>query len=415
MPLNPIDKAKRRAAVLERFRQETGFTRVEEGSINRALIDNLMDELDNEDLNWEEELRNIFPYTAQSPYVEMWAENFGIEYVGPQRLQALASQKIVKIKVLSGTFGDLNGGDDITLLSDSFLIYGNSSLLEEGELSEAAVTYELIQDTVLDAAASEAWLSVIASGPGEGYRLDTNGITGHNFTSYVNYPDQELVVENVLPLLGGQDGSNEDSIRGSIARANIAKTENIEDSISRDIEALPSVDDVVVVRNYSSFNSLDIFVDTISYVIPDYIIEQAQIAVDRLNSRQDLIRVHKMKRVGVAFESAIKFKKGVNETRKLEIIEEIKVGMLDYFSRQIAGASIDFNEIYNQINSQYREISYIGKNKNNFDKIILFHPSLNNKKYERVYSSNFTLQLKRFEKLYPEVEFPNVFNFYEDR
>ncbi len=412
MPINPIDKGKRRASVLERFRKNTVLTRTEEGSINRAFIDSMMNEIENLDEEWERGLESFNPLTAESPYAEMWGEVFGVVPSTASRAIAYKSQKIVRFKVESGTFGDYNGGQDINIPSSGFLAYGSNRAIREGDLLDEEITFELLEDVILPNGDSEAWVTLIASGLGAGYAIDSYNLSGHNFINYASYPDAILQIENVSPILGGLNEDSDSSIRSAIFRANFSKSVLVEDALIRELQSIPGADDIVTLRGYSSPGSVDFFIDSISYVIPDSLITEAKDRVESVNYLNEKIKIHKMKRVGVGIESKVLFKKGTSDDRKQEIINGFSDILYDIFSRGLAGVSLNFDEYYSRLITSAREISFIGSNKSTFDKVIIFRSDVNGKQYSKIYENqNPNIVLKNFEKAYPEINMPKTFNF----
>lgn len=352
MPVNFGERNTRRFQTIDRFLKETGVTRIEQGSVAQALLDAIFAEMDSLEIGVQSELLNFNPLSAGESYAQAWADLFGIQPRLPKRAFATAFDKAVRLFVRVGTFGDLTGGSPLVLPPGSFQIYGVSrQVFNDSERSEFPLSYELVDTVTLQPADSEAWISVVASGAGSSYDVGVGALSSHD------YPLEGLEVENVLPILNSENGDTPESLRYAITRSAYGRNPSAEDRILYALQRISAISDLRIRRGFSHPASIDIYIDTISFLIPDSLVQEASQAIQSLVESPEKVFVSKAPRVGLSLQADVEFKIGTSESRKDEILLGLENLCFASLSRMKLGQPMSLEDLRRDLLIGYAEVA----------------------------------------------------------
>lgn len=352
MPVNFGERNTRRFQTIDRFLKETGVTRIEQGSVAQALIDAIFAEMDSLEIGVQSELLNFNPLSAGESYAQAWADLFGIQPRMPKRAFATAFDKAVRLFVRVGTFGDLTGGSPLILPVGSFRVYGVSrQVFNDSERSEFPLSYELIDAVTLEPTDSEVWISVVASGAGSSYDVGVGALNSHD------YPLEGLEVENVLPILNSENGDTAESLRYAITRSAYGRNPSSEDRILYALQRISAIDDLRIKRGVSHPASIDIYIDTISFLIPDSLVQEANQAIQSLVESPEKIFVAKAPRIGLSLQADVEFKIGVSESKKEELLISLENLCFARLSRLRLGQPLALEDLRRDLLLAHAEVA----------------------------------------------------------
>jgi hypothetical protein len=405
MPLSVLNRARRNASVLEKFYGETNITRTEEGAVARSLWDAVRSELEAVEDRVDSAVADANPLTAIGPYLELWLEWFDIERQLTRRAHARAEDRIVRFVPDKGasTFGDLNAGQPISIGSADFRTFGRTRLFTDRGLEEFEVEYELLEDVILDPGDSEHYVSVMAIQPGVEFNIGTKQLADHTFTDYATYPDRRLKIENLSPITNGEDDEDDDRARYRMSRIGELRPKGFVEQISSRIDSIPGISDVIAIQGFSGSGSVDFFVDTQSFEVPDALLNEAREVAEEVNSHGTLINIDAISRVGISIEVTVKFKPGIPDDEKSTILNNVELQITNEVLDTDIGESIDLEDLYRRIGISYGGISSLGVSGRGFDTVTLYREGLFGQRVGETISDTLsTLQLSEIERILPE-------------
>lgn len=414
MPLIPFNRAQRHAELLDRFMSETNITRVAPGNIARSIADMVFAELEAIEDRLDESLSDINPISATGPYLRLWMEFLGIEEDEAKVAHAIESDRVQKLYVASGTFGDLNEGQDIEISASSFRISGTTRQATGTEVIDIPVEYRIPEDIVLSAADSEQWITLVAMQPGDEFNIAAGQLESHNFTDYVtsDNSDAQLLTTNIMPIVNGEPGSSEDTYQYEVSRAMTFRGGSVIDKINSVIGALPGVTRVIEFEGAQA-GVIDFYVDTESFVIPLSVLEAAQAAVDAVAYPGVNIFVNPVPRVGIAINTGVRFKSGVSDEDKRSVIRTAEALLLGSILSTSIGDALEIGELYRQLALNYPEVSQFGTG-SNFDQIIVYRDGIDGRRHaEQLNDERKVVALFRYERLLPEGSIPSPIRIQE--
>lgn len=405
MPLTVLNRARRNAAIQEKFYGESNITRTEEGSIGRALQDSIRSELRAVEDRIDTAGADANPITSSGPHLELWSEFFDQERDLTVRAEVQEADRVVRLTPGPGasTFGDLNGGLAMTVTASEFRAFGRSQLFTDRGVEEFDIEYELFEDLTLNPADTEQYISIIATQPGSEFNIGANQLKDHNFINYTTYPDIKLTIENLSPITNGDDDEDDDRFRYRLSRLGFLRPVDFPEQISNEINRIPGINDVITIQNFSGSGTIDYFIDTQSFQVPDNILDQAREAVQRANNHGANINVDKIQRLGIAIELTVKFKPGTTEEDKNIILNNIELQITNEIVTTNIGESLDLEDLYRRIGLAYNNVASIGNTGKGFDSVILYREGLFEQRVGEALANTLSIiQLSQIERLLPE-------------
>lgn len=407
MPSNFIDQAVRRNNVYNRYMKETNLTRFEEGSKSRSIIDALMSYQDAIETSILGEINRANPLVANSTFQEYWLDFLGIQKVPSSKVAVRADQRIVKLYLDVGTFGDLDNGNTITIPPNTITFVGRNKVFGDFVASEQTITYTNTETITLLPAESEAWIAIEANGFGEAYRLEKNQLSTHDFSEYAAFGDIPLKVTNVVPITSGYDGDTEEILSSKIFRSVIFADNDIESKITNLLTEIPEVEDFLILPRFSGPGTVDIFVDNSFFTIDNSILNEVRNRLEQIQNKGAQLFVSKVPRVGVTIILTVDFIASVTNEDRITYMDQIRNALYSRLAVLGIGETFDFIEAANQIKALFPQLSSFGRANQYFDEVKIYRQGIVNDRVGSYFDQNTLLTLRPYERLFPETTFPN--------
>jgi uncharacterized phage protein gp47/JayE len=231
----------------------TGLTNFDRTSKVRALSQSLIDEL----IFLREEhiaaARANQLSTSRGTYLDELGAKCGLRRFTMRHASASQAELNVAFYVESGTFGDINSANPISIPVGALVLTDPNS----NELN-SAISFR-VTPTTLAANESIAYVSVQAEVAGTGSNIGASVIRRHNVTGYTDVANNSLKVVNFYPILNGINDETDDSYRSRIYNHyNTLITSNELRLRLRSLE-VPGILDTNVVPGYYGIGSTAVF------------------------------------------------------------------------------------------------------------------------------------------------------------
>ena len=154
----------------------------------------------------------------------------------------------------SGTFGDINGGNDIVVPAGTIV----SS--KQDISSSNAVMYQIDEQLTLYANQSVAWASATAITMGSGMNCADNTLRYHDFTDYDQSQFFSLKCNNRFPILTGSDREGDNDLRFRAAQYHPAFVQNNLNKVMLSGLTIPGVENVKLLNGYFGIGSAGVVV-----------------------------------------------------------------------------------------------------------------------------------------------------------
>lgn len=202
---NPIELLR---GFREEFLTRTNLTNFDRLSKVRAQSDAVTDEF----LSLREEAirvnRGRDLLFAVGKDLDILGERLGLPRLKATFAESPASAQNFAFYVASGTFGDINGGNPISI-SAGQIVYSDPNQNELG----ATIQYALTESVALSASSAITYVAVKATVIGAGSNIGGKVIRSHDFTGYTDSLARSLKVVNFYSVLNGSNDETDDVYR----------------------------------------------------------------------------------------------------------------------------------------------------------------------------------------------------------
>jgi hypothetical protein len=239
------------------------------GTIAGDLIETISIELNNTDIaaNIYADKTNIAIASAQD------LDKIG-EFFGNKRLSSVTptitdTMRVLKFYVESGTFGNINNAQNITVPAGTSV---------EGVSEFSLFKFVTEKELILPAGASELYFGAkLVSGLND--IIPANTLNAHNFVTYTDNANSSLKVTNSFVVGSGRLLEKDDNYRARIKYTMRAYPKTNTTAITDYINSIPGVAKVVINTAPTTGGTLNIYVQSISPYTSDEVIQNIEAAL----------------------------------------------------------------------------------------------------------------------------------------
>lgn len=342
----------------------TNITRVTPGAKARTLLQIFNRKLNRAyqdfDINF---LRTFLPF-AQGRFLDYIGDMVNVVRLGATRASATTASQMVKAYVESGTFGDINSGSDI------FIPVGTQiSTLPNNE----GVVFRLVEGVVLNAAASEAFISVEAVRDGTLGNLGANQLQYSTFNSYAD--GTGLLFNNVGIINTGREVESDTNYRFRISNQALSAEAANETAIRLALLVIPGVSGLVTIPYARGIGTFDYLIQTVVPNTPQPVIDACQEAIARVQAYGISGRALRPRLTGMSLTISITWRGDATQTDRDQIKRNIAIAVQDYINNLAIGEEFIYNELIQRVMDVDNKIKNIGTAAQAIDQIFIYRES----------------------------------------
>lgn len=342
----------------------TNITQTGPGSKARALLEIINAKLAGAYQYLDQQLAHSFLATATGEYLDLLGDILACPRQEASYAHTEAGQENVRFYVRHGTFGDLNQGQDIIVPAGTIISTSDRD-------PNRQIQYRVREDTVLPAAANQAYVTVEAMLPGSLGTVNSRVLTVHNLRGY----QTTLLVENTAAINNGKDRESDESYRWRLSRRVIAAAAANETAVRLACLGVPGVADVVIRPYAQGAGSFDIYVLPTAGEVTPSLLQAVQQAIDQQQALGIRGRARAPIPVGVQFQALIYLHRPVNDLEAAILQEQLLQRTLQYFSKFTIGQGLSLNHFASQLVNVSETIRTIGEHGKPFAQLYLWKPS----------------------------------------
>ena len=224
------------------FLASSGIRQLAPGGKARAFADIVGDRLgQSEQRQFSNLAQTLVPY-ATGDSLDLLGEIYGVARIGQSSVVADLSDQNFEFYVRRGTFGDINGGNDIQVPSDIRIFTGDPN--GPVYLADAAT---------LAAGDSQAFFSARSLLDGSAGNAPSGVFDRHNFTNYSDSRFGTLLVTNNFGLVGGRETETDDDYRFRLNLKIQSSAGANEAALRFALLEIPGIQDLVFERQAGAF------------------------------------------------------------------------------------------------------------------------------------------------------------------
>lgn len=352
------------AEVMDELTSSTKITRITPGAKARTIAQVFNRKLNRSakdfDINF---LRSFLPF-ANGRFLEYLGDMLGVPRLGATRAFSTDTSQQVKFYVDSGTFGDLNNGNDIFIPSGTQL-----STLPNNE----GIVYRVVGGLVLNRDLSEQFVTVEAVQDGTNANVGAGSLVFTTFNGYAAITG--LKVTNQELIASGRDIESETNYRFRISNQVLSSERANETAIRLALLVVPGVSDLVARPFARGIGTFDYLIQTVVPNTPQAVIDACQGAINSVQAQGIDGRALRPRLTGMSFQITITWRGDASTTDREQIKRNIVVALQDYVNNLAIGEEFIFNEAIQRVMGVDNKIKNIGTAADPIDDISIYRES----------------------------------------
>lgn len=362
MPLFARSYQELMADSLEELATNTNITKLSAGGIARALLESINKRLSEAYETFDLNLARAFVSSAPGQYLELIGTILGVERESSVAASADADTEVIKFYVNSGTFGDINNGNDIVL---------TQGILISTQAGNGGTLYRTITETRLPAAGNSEWVSAMAVVPGDDFNVGVSSLIYHDFTDYADYLNNSLLVTNIYQIANGKNFENDTNYRFRIVNKALELEAANETAIRLAVLSTPGVADVVLIPKYRGIGTLGAIIKATLPTVSQSLIDSVSVNVEKVKSMGDVAFIRKPKETGITMKLTVHYSQRLPENELENIEDTIKDSITEFINNLDIGESLIINKLAAELFAASDYISNLGEAGKPFDELYI--------------------------------------------
>jgi hypothetical protein len=349
---------------------QTGVSQTTPGGKARAWADAVSSVASSSELRVFNMIAQSFLNTAGGTNLDFLGSIYGVPRIVAQDANANILDANFQFYVTSGTFGSINGGNDIIVPAGTRITTRN--------LNDPAYT----TDYTITCSAADAlqYVSVTCSSSGSSGNAANRVYNSHNFTNYSNANFGSLLVTNNYGIVTGRDAEDDQSYAYRIALRLQSTGGAAEADLRFAILQIPGIQDCVFESLAGTYN---LYVYGISPTVPLSLLQQVQSVLDE-NTAYPLVGLAvSPDLVGISLATSVTCVSGLSQAEKQLAASAASTAAAVYINNLGVGNQLVINDISNKMMDSSTSILDIGSSNHPIQQIFIWRSRLDGTRYSR--------------------------------
>src|SRR5437016_146298 len=308
----------------------SGIRQLAPGGKARAFADIVGDRLgQSEQRQFANLAETLIPFATRDS-LDLLGEIYGVARIGQSSVVADLSDQNFKFYVRRGTFGDINGGNDIQVPSDIRIFTGDPN----------GPVY-LADAMTLAAGDSSQFFSARSLLSGSAGNAPSGVFDRHNFTHYADSRFGTLLVTNSFGLVGGRETETDDDYRFRLNLKIQSSAGANEAALRFALLQIPGIQDLVFERQAGAFI---VYVYGISPNVSPGLLQNVQNAINDKAAYPLTGLAVAPDLAGISLATSVEFKTGTSVEEKNLALEAAAAAAENYINNLAVGETLVVNE-----------------------------------------------------------------------
>jgi uncharacterized phage protein gp47/JayE len=375
----------------------TNLNKFSPGSKTRALLQTNARHLNYAYKVFDINLAKSFLSGATGQYIDYIGELLGVRRLGTETAKASAEAKILKFFVDTGNFGNINGGNPITLPQGTLI---------SSEKNTSGVVYRMISGVVLGASSTEGWVNVEAVSPGADSNVSDNTLRYHSFSNYTDILNESLKVTNVAGIFTGSNTESDTNYKFRISRSVLAGEAGNDTSIILSSLSVPGVANVTLQKRAYGIGTYALYVKSVTPTVSANLLEAVEAAALEVSSEGIKGFIMKPIETGLSVEVSILYDKGISLSEKDAIDRQVINNVKDYVNNGEIGDSLSLSALQDKIVFSSPSIKSIGTSDKRLTVFVHKETKLKDNKIKQELLSDYAARANERVIIEPSVSVP---------
>jgi uncharacterized phage protein gp47/JayE len=345
---------------LEDLAGNTSLTKMSPGGIARALLEATNKRLSETYEVFDVGIARAFVSSAPGQFLELLGVLLGVERDASVAAHTDEDTQVIKVYVESGTFGDINGSQDIAFSQGTIL---------STETGNGGVLYRTTEEVTLGAAQASAWIGAEAIITGTESNVGTNSLIYHNFTNYTDTLNNTLLVNNVHQIANGKDFESDDNYRFRIVNRVFEVEAANRTAIRLAVLSTPGIADAIMIPRYRGIGTLGVILQSTLPTVSQTLINNVEANVEKVQALGDLAYIRGPLETGVTMNVTVHYSDRLPEDELLDIEDGIRDAIIEHVNDLDIGDPLLINRLASEIFSVSEYVANLGEPGKPFDQV----------------------------------------------
>jgi uncharacterized phage protein gp47/JayE len=357
--------------------QATGIQQTSPGGKARAFVDIVASKMGEvESRNFANIADSLLPF-ATGDSLDFLGEIYGVERIPRQDPTVSLADDNFRFFVRVGTFGDINGGQDISIPTGTRIFTNDPN----GQIYLTTFPITLDHTTGTQSFAAES------QSKGTAGNASASEFTRHNFTNYADAAFGSLLVTNNVGIVSGREQEDDETYRFRIQLRLKSTGGAAEVDLRLALLSVPGIQDIVFKPLAGTYL---VYVYGIAPEVPASLLAIVQ---DQINLKSayplkgtavapDLI--------GISLTTTVQTIAGLSDTDKTTALNAAARAASDYINNLGVGNPLIINEISDRMRNADPRILDLGEPNKPLQEIFIWRERLDDTRYSRFLVNNYT-------------------------
>ena len=360
--------------------QATGITQTNPGGKARAFADVVGDQMGLSEARKYAALgQTLLPY-ATGDNLDFVGAIFGIPRLAAQTAASDASDFNFTFYVLSGTFGQINSGQSITVPAGTAI----TTALPNGPV------YTLDSAVILPANSSSVSFSATSVQDGAAGNTAAGVFTSISFKGYTQARYGSLLVTNNYGITEGSDAEDDDTYRYRINLSLQSKGGASQSDIQLALLEVPGVQDVSFAAQAGTFL---VYIYGVTQVAAPSLLQACQTQINNIAAYPLVGTAVAPDLVGISLATTITFVSGATPAQQQNAVSAAVTAASNYINNLARNATLVVNEVASVILNADSNILDIGQPNKPLTNIYIWRDRADGTRYSRYLVADYTPQL----------------------
>lgn len=270
--------------------------------------------------------------SASGINLDQIAISHGLSRNEPVKAISLEQERSVYFYVASGTFGDINGGNDISLPAGTKIFPSNAT--------RNGIAYEVLYDYTLPAVSNRAYCSIRAVSFGSSQNVGPRSLTSHSLTEFPG-----LYCTNKYAIVNGRTRETDEALRDRISFYFKTLSINNRSALLMEALAVPGVLDLAIIEGYYGIGTCGVFIFGADGFSNTSLVNQLTSRVSQINTAGLKVIVSTAIQVNISFEVEVSVNSQLTTNEVSFINSSIKQSIVKYISSGNNRRTIDLKTL----------------------------------------------------------------------
>ena len=269
---------------LQALSAQTNITQLSPGSKARFILDTVNREQAAQFQIFDVSLVQAFIKYADGKFLDMFGDLLQIPRINSTHAEDSSNNFMFYVQ--TGTFGDINQGNDFSIPANQQIstVPLDTNTVTPGIVEQPIIRYKLVDSITLRANQSVAYVAVRAETEGLGSSIARNVLNRHSFSSYASSAQNKLKCTNTFAIQNGTNRESDASYRFRLLGAFRAKSLANRSAIRLAALSVAGVSDVIDVLAEQGPGSVSVYVQGLTPTTGPRLLEEVAVAVGEVAS-----------------------------------------------------------------------------------------------------------------------------------